>query len=98
LAALAGFGLLALLGNVVATNVGNGLWALLVTVPAMLAYAPFVWATAPLGVTGYSFWRRELESAGADGREQRGIAWWAGPPSFVGLLVMIATLWSIFGS
>jgi len=95
-AILAGYGLLALLGNVLSTELGDPRWALLVTIPAMLAYAPFVFATAPVDPSGYRSWRSELDSAGAESREQRQIAWWAGPPSLLGMILMIATLSEIF--
>jgi hypothetical protein len=95
---LAVYGLLALLGKVLAKGLGDPRWALLVAIPAMLAYAPFAFATAPVDPSCYSSWRSDLESAGADSREQRRIAWWAGPPSFVGMILMIATLASIFVS
>ena len=96
--ALAVYGVLALLGDVLATKLRDPLWALLVTGPAMLLYAPFVYATSPVDPSGYSSWRSELEGAGATRIEHRRIAWWAGPPSFAGMIGMIATLVSIFVS
>ena len=93
---LACYGFLALLGNLLAQELGDPRWALLVTVPAMLAYAPFAFATAPVDPSCYRDWRSDLRSAGADNREQRRIAWWAGPPSFMGMMLMITTLASTF--
>jgi len=93
---LACYGFLALLGNLLAQELGDPRWALLVAIPAMLAYAPFAFATAPVDPSGYRHWRSDLKSAGADTREQRRIACWAGPPSLVGMMSMIATLASIF--
>jgi hypothetical protein len=96
--ALAGFGLLVWLGHLLAAVLGGPTWALLVVVPAQLSYVPFVLATAPLSPTGYARWRAELRSAGADAREQRRIAWWAGPPSLLGLgAIAITVFWSFLG-
>ena len=59
-------------------------WALAVSLPAMLAYVPFNFATMPTQGGAYRSWRSDLADAGADARLQRAIAWWAGPPSLVG--------------
>ncbi len=80
----------------VAERAGSPLWALVVTGPAMLAYAPFVLATAPTQGGAYWSWRRELAEAGADVSQQRAIAWWGGPPSLGGLAAIFLTLWSAF--
>ena len=94
--ALAAYAALAWVGNLLAADLGDPRWALVVTVPALLAYGPFVFATVPHQTSGYVSWRAELRSAGADELHQRRIAWWAGPPSFLGIVLMIATLFSIF--
>ena len=95
-AALAGYAVLAVLGGSLASAAGDSHWALVVALPAMLGYAPFVFATMPTRFRGYDAWRSHLAAAGAVPRLQRAIAWWAGPPSLLGLIAMIATLAAIF--
>lgn len=80
----------------VAERAGNPLWALVATTPAMLAYGPFSLATAPSQFGGYLDWRRALASAGADVRQQRAIAWCAGPPSLMGFVAVGGALVSAF--
>ena len=92
LAALAGYGLLVALGDAVGRAAGSPAWALVVLVPALLAYAPLAVATAPLTPGLYTRWRGELRAAGADPRQQRRIAWWAGPPSLFGVGALALTL------
>ncbi|MFT3889377.1 MAG: hypothetical protein QM713_14615 [Arachnia sp.] len=94
-AALVGYCLLALLGGVIADALGSSLWTLCTALPAMLGYAPFVFITAPSRSGGYS-WRGALREAGADDRLQRRIAWWAGPPSLLGLGAVVITLVAVF--
>jgi hypothetical protein len=50
----------------------------------------------PAHYDGYRSWRNDLADAGANTRLQRAIAWWAGPPSFIGMIAMIASLFTIF--
>ena len=95
-AALVGYSVLAVLGHVLSRHLGASYWALLVSGPAMLAYAPFVLATAPVDLQGYHWWRSDLGAAGADAQEQRRIAWWAGPPSLLGIFAIFVTLETIF--
>jgi hypothetical protein len=95
-AALAVFVLLMWVADGVADELGDPLWELLVTGPALLVYAPFVLATAPSQSSGYREWRRDLAEAGAAPREQRRIAWWAGLPSLGGVLAIGMALWSAF--
>lgn len=95
-AALAAYGLLVGLGAVLAAALGNPPWAPLLVVPAMLAYVHVAVSTAPLSPTGYARWRAELRSAGADVRLQRQIAWWAGPPSLLGVCAIALTLFRTF--
>ncbi|GED11615.1 hypothetical protein [Cellulosimicrobium cellulans] len=90
--ALVGYGLVVWLGEVLAATLDSPTSVLLVVVPAALAYSPFAVTTAPLSPSGYLRWRASLESAGADTREQRNIAWWAGPPSLLGLGAIVLTL------
>lgn len=97
-AAFVGYGALALVGDAVGSELQDPRWALVVTGPALLAYAPFVVATSPVDPSGYRSWRTTLESAGADPREQRRIAWWGGPPSLVGMIIAVLTLVSMFVS
>ena len=73
---------------------GNHLWALVVVVPAVLAYAPLVMATAPTQASADRAWQSELGDAGADARQQRGIAWWAGPPSLARIVAIGMALWA----
>jgi hypothetical protein len=96
--ALACFSGLAWAADAVAERAGNPLWALVATTPAMLAYAPFALATAPTQFGGYVDWRRALASAGADARQQRLIAWCAGPASLMGYVALGAALVSAFVS
>jgi hypothetical protein len=95
-AALGGFGLLAYAGHAVAEHLGNPLWALVATGPAMLVYVPFSFATAPAQYRGYLDWRFALAHAGADARLQRTIAWCAGPPSLLGIGAVTLALASAF--
>ena len=90
------FGAIAWVADGVAERAGNPLWALVATAPAMLAYAPFALATAPTQFGGYVDWRRALASAGADVRQQRTIAWCAGPPSLMGFGAIALALVSAF--
>lgn len=96
LAALLGYVVLALFAAGVASAAGDRHWALLIALPAMLAYVPFNFATMPAQYGGYAHWRRDLAAAGADPRLQRAIAWWAGPASFLGMVAMVSTLLPIF--
>ena len=73
---------------------GHHLWALAVIGPAVLAYAPLAWAGAVAMASAYRPWRAELIDAGADPRQQRAIAWWAGPPSLLGILAIATALWA----
>jgi hypothetical protein len=77
-----------------ASATGHHLWALAVIGPAVLIYAPVAMATAPTQAGAYRPWREELSAAGADPRQQRAIAWWAGPPSLLGVLAIGIGLWS----
>ena len=73
----------------------SGRWS--ATTPAMLVYAPFALATAPTQYGGYLDWRQALASAGADVRQQRTIAWCAGPAVPDGVpRSQVAALWSAF--
>ncbi len=83
---LLAFGLAAL-----AAPFDRPLVTLLCVLPAMFVYAPFVFATMPYEYASYSSWRAGLRSVGADKRNQRRIAWWAGPPSLLGLGALILT-------
>jgi hypothetical protein len=85
------------LGDLMAAGLGHPLWALLVSGPAMLAYAPVVLAMAPFEGTAYTSWRSHLAAAGADPGLQRAIAWWAGPPALGGFLAVLFTLSTVFG-
>ncbi len=96
LALLVAFSLLAMVGDALGDSLDEPLWALAISLPAMLAYVPFNVATTPTQYGGYRSWRNDLADAGADPRLQRAIAWWAGPASLVGMIAMIATLFTIF--
>ena len=90
------FSLLAVVGDGLGDSLDDPLWALAISLPAMLAYVPFNFATMPTQYGGYRSWRNDLADAGANTRLQRAIAWWAGPPSLIGMIAMIATLFTIF--
>lgn len=83
---------LALVGRALGAQLGDPRWGLLISGPALLAYTPFMLTTAPLARGGYQYWRDDLRAAGADPALQRRIAWWAGVPSFVGMVVALASL------
>ena len=85
-------------GDLLAAALDHPLWALVVSGPAMLAYAPVVLAMAPFEGTAYAPWRSRLAAAGADARQQRAIAWWAGPPALVGFGAVMFTLITVFGA
>ena len=95
---LAIYSTVAWLGDLLAEALDDPLWALLVSGPAMLAYAPVVLAMAPFEGTAYTPWRSRLAAAGADARQQRAIAWWAGPPALVGFGAVMFTLITVFGA
>lgn len=97
-AALVAFAVSGKSGQGLATELGHPLWALTITLPAMLMYAPFVGATAPLGTTAYGSWRNDLSSVGATPAEERRIAWWAGPPSLLGTGAIFLSLMSTFAN
>lgn len=90
-AALTLYCLLAYVLVALAAAFDHPLVTLLCALPAMLLYAPFALATMPSKYTSYSSWRAGLRSAGADKRDQRRIAWWAGPPSLLGLGALVLT-------
>jgi len=92
LGCLLAYSVLALIGNGLGKSLGDPQWALAVSLPAMLAYVPFNFATTPTQGGAYRSWRSDLADAGADPRLQRAIAWWAGPPSLLGLIAMVASL------
>ncbi len=94
---LAIYCVVAWLGDLLATGLGHPLWALLLSGPAMLAYAPVVLAMAPFNGTAYTTWRSHLAAAGADPGQQRAIAWWAGPPALAGFGAVLFTLTTVFG-
>lgn len=77
-------------------QLGDERWGLLVHVPALLAYVPFMLATAPMQFSAYTYWRADLEQAGADKQLGRRIAWWAGVPSFVGLFAVLLAVAGVF--
>lgn len=93
---LAIYSTVAWLGHLLATALDHPLWALIVSGPAMLAYAPVVLAMAPFEGTAYTPWRSQLAAAGADARQQRAIAWWAGLPALVGFGAVMFTLITVF--
>ena len=93
---LAAYATVALVGASIASAAGDKRWALLTALPAMLAYVPFNFATMPTQYGSYGSWRKDLAAAGAEPRLQRAIAWWAGPPSLLGMVAMVATLLPIF--
>ena len=94
---LAIYCVVAWLGDLLATGLGHPLWALLLSGPAMLAYAPVVLAMAPTDSTAYTTWRSHLAAAGADPGQQRAIAWGAGPPALAGFGAVLFTLFTTFG-
>jgi hypothetical protein len=96
LGALAAYSACALVGAALGKAAGDPLWALVPALPAMVAYAPFVFATMPVQYGGYRAWRQELARAGAEPALQRRIAWPAGIPSFLGMMAVIVTLFPIF--
>ena len=96
LSVLLAFSVLAVVGDALGDSLDDPLWALAISLPAMLAYVPFNFATMPTQYGGYRSWRNDLADAGAHTRLQRAIAWWAGPPSLIGMIAMIATLFTIF--
>ena len=95
---LGAYTVVALLGHRVGVALGDPRWALVLSGPAMLAYAPVVVAMAPTQGGAYASLREELASAGADAHQQRAIAWWAGPPALLGLGAIVATLVTVFAT
>lgn len=93
---LAVYSAVAWLGDLVAGRLGDPLWALVVSGPAMVAYAPVVLAMTPFDVVNVGMWRSQLAAVGASPREQRAIAWWAGVPALGGFMAIMFTLVSVF--
>ena len=91
---LAIYCVVAWLGDLLATGLGHPLWALLLSGPAMLAYAPVVLAMAPIDFTAHTTWRSHLAAAGADPGQLRAIAWGAGPPALAGFGAVLFTLFT----
>lgn len=83
-------------GHLLAGRAGDPLWALLLSGPAMLAYAPVVMAMTPFDVVNVGMWRSRLAAVGATALEQRAIAWWAGVPALAGFMAIMLTLVSVF--
>ncbi|NYE38293.1 hypothetical protein F4692_003441 [Nocardioides cavernae] len=93
---LALYAIVAWLGDLLAGRLGDPLWALVVSGPAMVAYAPVVLAMTPFDVVDVQLWRSQLSAVGAEAREQRAVAWWAGLPALAGFMAIMLTLMSIF--
>ncbi len=92
--ALIAFCLLVVAGFLLGQHFGSPYWSLITTIPGIMAYVPFLMATVPAKFSAYSRWRSELRSSGAVPKEQRSIAWWAGPPSILGIVALtISTFW-----
>lgn len=87
--------ILLVIGMVVTDRLGHWAWALCFMLPQTLVYTPFMLITLPAR-TGYGAWRDDLRDAGASPRQQRQIAWWAGPPSMVGMMIVLAIWMSMF--
>jgi len=87
-AAMLCFSILLGIGMVWTERLGHWLWASCFMLPQTLVYAPFMFITMP-AQQGYWTWRGDLEVAGASKKQQRQIAWWAGIPSLVGLVVAL---------
>lgn len=82
------FGILLAAGMTLTKELGHWAWSLCLMLPQTLVYAPFMVTTVPTQA-GYFTWRDTLRHAGADPRQQRQIAWWAGPPSIAGMSIAI---------
>lgn len=93
---LALYSAVAWLGDLLAGRLGDPLWALVVSGPAMVAYAPVVLAMTPFDVVNVQMWRSQLSAVGAEPREQRAIAWWAGVPALAGFMAIMLTLVTVF--
>lgn len=89
-----GYVLLLAPGAVITAELGHPAWAICFVLPQTLAYLPFMMATIP-SRTGYYAWRHDLAAAGATVRQQRQIAWWAGPPSLIGMITMISAVMAL---
>lgn len=85
------------LGDQLADAWGHPRWALVTVLPAVMAYGPF--AIGPLperDSSPYEGWREELRLAGADRDDAARIAWWGGPPAFVGFVLCTVSLCAVF--
>jgi len=82
------YSILLVVGMALTERLGHWLWALCFMLPQTLVYAPFMLITSP-SQGGYATWRSDLQEAGASTKQQRQIAWWAGLPSSVGLMITI---------
>jgi len=95
LAALA-YGTLLFVAGQIGTSTSERVLTMCVMGAPTAAYAPFVLATAPVQTSAYRVWRAVLAEAGASPQEQRTIAWWAGPPSVFGMVLIIVGLVAFF--
>jgi hypothetical protein len=83
---------MALVGAGIASAAGDERMALVTVVPAIALYAPYAFETMPARGSGYASWREALRAAGARAGLDRTIAWWAGPPSLLGMVAMCVTM------
>lgn len=88
--AMLGYVLLLVVGALLTAKLGHLAWAIGLVLPQTLVYMPFMMATIPTQ-SGLVAWRHDLAAAGATAKQERQIAWWAGPPSLIGLVAMIST-------
>ena len=82
-------------GMMLTERLGHWIWALCFMLPQTVVYAPFMFITS-FSQSGYFTWRSDLKVAGASTKQQRQIAWWAGLPSFAGIMITIGVWMTMF--
>jgi len=91
LAALLGFGVLAMAAHAVGGAAGAAL-----TVLVAFAYSPVPMSAMPAQYGGYGEARAELRRAGARRPVDRGITWAGGPVAVLGTCVLVAAMFATF--
>lgn len=92
------FGLLSLVGVIVAQARDDDRFAAVGVVPACVLYAPLLMLAMPSKYRGYRDTREELRSAGATRRQARAAAWVGAPFAVLGATLVMGALLATFAS
>lgn len=92
------FGLLALVGVIVAQAAGDSRFAAVGVVPGCVVYAPVLMLAMPSKYRGYEDTRKEMRSAGATRSQARAAAWAGAPFALLGASLVMSALFATFAS